>query len=357
MDIRKRLRASNLVSRIYYGLKLDSLPVVFGVGSYRKACETACEKFVSGGSKNVSMRDFKKAYLQCKASPEEYFLLDFAHADKKKRQTYVTDKFMYMTLGGIVGRKKHDEEIEDKWGFYQLAKRFFMRDAVRVQGPSDWETFRNMALSVKHMICKPNDKALGCGIFAANVETEEDAKKLFDELLANGGTWIIEEKIVQDDRMAQWNESSVNTVRVLSFLNADGFFIITPFLRTGRCGSVVDNAGAGGIFANVDYKTGVVESDGIDERGQYYSVHPDSKVKFKGWQIPQWKELLKTVEEIHKTAMPGHPYIGWDFALSKEKGWCVIEANWGQFINQYIDKRGRKEEFLRYVTTKPYKKQ
>ena len=357
MDLRKWLRASNIVSRVYYGLRLDSLQVLLDIGPYRRARRTAIEKFAGGVSNSLLTKDLKKSYLQCKASPEEYFLLNLAQADKKKRKSFVTDKFMYMTLGRIVGRKKHDEEIENKWGFYQLAKDFFKRDAVMVQTSADWEEFRTVALKANHLICKPNDKALGSGIFAADVETEDDAIKLFECLLTKGGTWIIEEKIVQDDRMAQWNESSVNSVRVLSFLNADGFFIITPFLRTGRCGSVVDNAGAGGVFANVDYKTGIVESDGIDEKGQYYTVHPDSKVKFKGWHIPQWDDLMKTVENIHKTVMSGHPYIGWDFALSKEKGWCVIEANWGQFVNQYIDKRGRKEEFLRYVKAKPYKKQ
>lgn len=357
MSIRKWLRSSDLVSRVYYGLQLDSLQVLLGIGSYRRACDAAIEKFAHGRGNCLQIKDLKKAYFQCKASPEEYFLLDLAHADKKKRESFVTDKFMYMTLGRIVGRKKHDEEIKDKWGFYQLAKDFFKRDAVLVQISEDWEAFRTMALKNKHLICKPNDKALGSGIFAADVKDDEDARKLFNNLQTKGSTWIIEEKIVQDDRMALWNESSVNSVRVLSFLNANGFFIITPFLRTGRCGSVVDNAGAGGIFANVDYKTGIVESDGIDERGQYYTEHPDSNVVFKGWQIPQWDKLLKTVEEIHKTVMSGHPYIGWDFALSKEKGWCVIEANWGQFVNQYIDKRGRKEEFLRYVKAKPYKKQ
>lgn len=27
----------------------------------------------------------------------------------------------------------------------------------------------------------------------------------------------------------------------------------------------------------------------------------------------------------------------------------MIECNWGQFINQYADRIGRKKEFLRYV--------
>lgn len=79
--------------------------------------------------------------------------------------------------------------------------------------------------------------------------------------------------------MAALNESSCNTVRYLSFLNKSGFFAITPFLRTGRKGSVVDNAGAGGIFANVDVKTGVVYTNGIDELGNEYECHPDSGIR------------------------------------------------------------------------------
>ena len=279
-----------------------------------------------------------------------------AHSDKKKRQSFVTDKFLNMTMGKLVSRKKHDEEIEDKWGFYLLAKDYFKREAVKVSQGSDIKQFIDFAVRTKRLILKPNDKCIGSGITIADVSSEKDARKVFGELIEKGGAWIIEERLVQDDRMAQWNESSVNTVRVLSFLNAEGFFIITPFFRTGRKGSVVDNAGAGGVFANIDYVKGIIETDGIDEHGKYYSAHPDSGITFKGWHIPEWNTLLKTVEEIHKTVMPEHPYIGWDFALTKDRGWCVIEANWGQFVNQYIDKKGRKEEFLRYVTAKPYRR-
>lgn len=259
-------------------------------------------------------------------------------------------------MGKLVSRKKHDEEIEDKWGFYLLAKDYFKREAVKVSQGSDIKQFIDFAVRTKRLILKPNDKCIGSGITIADVSSEKDARKVFGELIEKGGAWIIEERLVQDDRMAQWNESSVNTVRVLSFLNAEGFFIITPFFRTGRKGSVVDNAGAGGVFANIDYVKGIIETDGIDEHGKYYSAHPDSGITFKGWHIPEWNTLLKTVEEIHKTVMPEHPYIGWDFALTKDRGWCVIEANWGQFVNQYIDKKGRKEEFLRYVTAKPYRR-
>ena len=265
----------------------------------------------------------------------------------------MTDKFIYITLARVVGRKKHDEEIEDKWGFYQLAKPFFKREAIRVQSTADWDVFKSMALRVKHLILKPNTMALGTGIYAADTYTEKDARKEFDHITAKGGTWIVEERIVQDDRMAQWNESSVNTIRYYSVLSHGSFHSLTPVLRIGRRGSVVDNAGQGGIIANINANTGVVESNGFDESCSYYKTHPDSKLVFMNAQIPEWESLVKTVETIHRTVMPHHPYIGWDFALSKDKGWCVIEANWGQFLNQYVDKIGRKDEFLRYINAKP----
>ena len=64
--------------------------------------------------------------------------------------------------------------------------------------------------------------------------------------------------------------------------------------------------------------------------------------------MPQWKELLSTVEEVHRKCMPSHIYIGWDFALT-ENGWVLIEGNWGQLVNQYVDKVGLKKKFMEYM--------
>jgi hypothetical protein len=46
--------------------------------------------------------------------------------------------------------------------------------------------------------------------------------------------------------------------------------------------------------------------------------------------------------------MLNHVYIGWDFTLT-EKGWVLIEGNWGQFVGQYIDKEGIKKQFDNYL--------
>ena len=71
--------------------------------------------------------------------------------------------------------------------------------------------------------------------------------------------------------------------------------------------------------------------------------HPDSGCKYKGWVIPRWNELLTLVEECHRN-FDGHRYVGWDFALTAN-GWVLIEGNWGQFLSEFTEGGGIREQF------------
>lgn len=139
----------------------------------------------------------------------------------------------------------------------------------------------------------------------------------------DNNTFIVEGLIEQDCRLSIFNTSSVNTVRLPTIINRNGFHVIGPFLRTGRAGSIVDNGGGGGIVSAIDEKTGLVISNGFDEKGNHYETHPDSGICFKNFQIPEWDALLTLAKEIHYK-MKGHKYIAWDFAYTS-KGWVLNE--------------------------------
>ena len=62
----------------------------------------------------------------------------------------------------------------------------------------------------------------------------------------------------------------------------------------------------------------------------------------------KWEELIAIAEDIFKQCLSEHTYVGFDFALT-DKGWCLIEGNWGQFVGQYIERRGVKKEFLDFI--------
>jgi len=350
-NIRKVLRATRWFSRLYYGLHVDDLLVEFGKDGFDEQVIKAFEIYLTDEDRNLQAtlkKDMKRCYHQIKANPLEYFLFGLRNLSNDERSEFISEKFMYMTMGRLIPRKKHDLEIEDKMYFYTLAKKYFKRQCVGVNGPEDYSKFEEMVLSAHDVILKPNNSSRGKGIESRIINNKEEAKAAFDWMMVSEDHWIVEERIHQCKDMAAWNESSCNTVRFMSFLNKQGFNFITPCFRTGRKGSVVDNGDCGGVFANVDTKTGRLVTDGMDETGKMYEKHPDSGITYRGWQIPRYDELVKTVESIHREIMPSHPYIGWDMALTDE-GWVLIECNWGQVANQYIDHQGRRKEFLKYV--------
>jgi hypothetical protein len=138
---------------------------------------------------------------------------------------------------------------------------------------------------------------------------------------------IIEEYILQHEDLAKYNYSSVNTIRVMVFLDvelADPVF--GAFLRVGRVGSIVDNGTSGGIMVKVDPVTGEL-GDGCfstqpDDR---FSSHPDTQVAFSGNKLPFWEEIKRiSVETVE--LFPGINYAGLDIAVT-DVGPVVVEMN------------------------------
>lgn len=298
--------------------------------------------------KKVLTNDIVRCWILYKALPYEYFSLDMRNADKEKRASYMTDVETMGACEKYSGLESFVRDISDKYAFYKLMQPYFGRKVFHVDSSTDRNQFVKFATEVNSLFCKINKGSRGAGAFSEEIKNEQDAIDLFKKLTLNTGEdWIVEEKIVQCEEMARWNASCVNTVRLPAILSKSGFHVIDPFLRTGRAGAVVDNAGQGGVFAGIDPETGVITTDGVDELGHGYTKHPDSKLKFKGWQVPRWKELLDAAKKAH-CKIPHQKYIGWDFALT-DNGWVLIEANWGQLVGQYATKVGVREQFMRYI--------
>lgn len=289
--------------------------------------------------------DIFKCRKRYQANPNEYFLFGFRGQNHEYRNSFVTDEVKDDTLLKIIGGDIFFKELKDKYNFYLLTGKYFNRDVMFVN-PTEGVVAEVKQFAQKHpvLFVKENASSRGRGVSSYHVDDEIEAEELYNSLKESGGDWMIEEKIVQVPEMAQWNESSVNTVRLPAILNNGVWTALGPVLRTGRKGSVVDNAGAGGVLAVIDPQTGIITTDGVDENGKYYEKHPDSGVIYKGWQVPRWQELLSLTEEIQRS-IPQHKYVGWDFALT-DKGWTLIEGNWGQFLSQYNDHIGLKWQFF-----------
>ena len=291
--------------------------------------------------------DIVDSYLTYGVIPSEYFLFGFWGQSHEYRSKFLCNKHKDQLMIQAVGYDKYNCELRDKYAFYLRYKEFFKRDVCKVITADDKEGFVEFCRKHPRFIAKPMEGM--CGIGCQIVSVDGNAESLFDDLLGQG-TWIIEELIKQHESMASWNSSSVNTVRLPSFMNSEGFHVLKPFFRSGRLGSVVDNAAQGGMFAVVDENTGILLTEGMNEAGCFCAKHPDSGLKFKGWQVPQWEDLLEVARQAHGM-LPDHPYIGWDFAYT-DKGWVFIEGDWGQFISEFNDHEGIREKFEKLIGAK-----
>ncbi|MBP5482603.1 MAG: hypothetical protein J6Y22_12740 [Paludibacteraceae bacterium] len=315
----------------------EEIEHVFGIFLTEK--EMADEKL-----KEDMRIDMVWCYYRFGAVPREYFLMDFPHSDDKKRATYLTTRHKDNVMTEKVGRGENWDLLEDKNNFYDHFGQFFKRDVIKFNETVTREAFTEFCKKHDSFICKPIAGQCGKGVEILHLaDHDNDPDKAFDYLKSKG-KFIVEELIQQDESTKQFNPSSVNTVRLPAFLNKTGFHIMRPVFRTGRTGSVVDNAGNGGIFSVIDEKTGICRTKGYDEFGGIFERHPDSGAKYEGFQIPDWDKLLKFAEEVHRT-IPFYPYVGWDLAYTVNKEWVLVEGNWGQIVCEYAEREGVKKMF------------
>ena len=234
--------------------------------------------------------------------------------------------------------------LGDKYRAYQRFSDLYQRDvayisAADIASGGVMEKISDFAaLGHKQIVVKPQRMNRGRGV---GVYEDLDAIK---ELLTSSGGGVLEALIVQDEALAAFNTSSVNTLRINTVNYGDGEVeVLWPCLRMGHAGSFVDNAGSGGIFAAIDPLTGDIIG-AADEKRHIFTEHPDSHKALSGYCIPQWKKACEMARQA-ASALPEATFVGWDLALTKD-GWVLVEGNHTPLIIwQIASRQGIREQF------------
>ncbi len=289
----------------------------------------------------------RRAYLEGGFRPDEFFLYGLEHKNKRVRELFLSrkmkDKYLISFYGSIWCEVF--SVLRDKFVFYSYLKDFFRREVTFVKNEEDRLPFLSFCNQHHQIFAKQNRGNCGIGARSFLISDEQQANAIFDELVSSG-EWIIEELIKQDALISSFNSSSINTVRFPSFKRNGVVECVFPCMRFGRSGSIVDNAGQGGVFVSVDQNSGEIISDAFDERGNVFVSHPDSGIPFRGFRVPQWENLLESVKKAHLALPNNQVYVAFDFALS-DQGWCIVEGNWGDWILQQTSlQRGFRNEFV-----------
>lgn len=323
--------------------------IIYKGMSFREFKDAAFADFASvlpaAERQRISL-DMIDAFLRYHVRPDEYFLYHFDKIADARRSDYLPQMAKDMMMSRYYGSKSAEiiGFMRNKSVFYDAMKPFFRRDAISVASMDDLRLFSSFCEKHPVFIAKDDSGGCGVGIRVISVGEHEDMSGLLEEITSSGRK-IIEEIITQDPSIAAFNTSSVNTVRFPSFRHGNQVEQVFPCMRFGRSGNIVDNAGQGGVFVSIDIDSGEIITDAFDEHGHRYEAHPDTGMVFKGFVIPGWHELREIAKAAHLAMPEEQVYVAFDFALS-DKGWVIVEGNWGDWILQQVSlERGMKNEF------------
>lgn len=159
---------------------------------------------------------------------------------------------------------------------------------------------------------------------------------------------LFESLVHQTEQFSTFNKSSVNTVRFMTTLWPDGTArIVATFVKIGREGKCVDNAGDGGnVDACVDVDSGeikyAIQYDGW-RKIKDIERHPENDVQLNGIIIKNWDAIKEEVKK-YQQAFPYCKAAGWDIAIT-DNGPIVLEVNdrW-DVTGQLFIRKGWREE-------------
>lgn len=292
------------------------------VKSYKKRLlADAVNQFAKGATLG-SLEDYKEALEQHWVSYQEYAnQYEFYNKAEAERDEFVSR----LRMAYFYWRYAPNDAkavFHFKTNFLKVFNKYVHRQWRYIPDTS-FEEFKRIVSSYDCII-KPSDGKLGRGI-SKTYKDDKVERELYDECVKRRA--IVEECIRSCDELSAFHPESLNTVRVVTISNKERAEVFGSFLRTGVGNSIVDNAHAGGIFAQINVESGIIESDGINTSGDIFKMHPDTKRVFLGTKIPYWETIVRTCCEAAK--LTNNPITGWDVAINREGEIEFVEGNYG----------------------------
>jgi hypothetical protein len=182
--------------------------------------------------------------------------------------------------------------------------------------------------------------------------------------------FLIQECFKQNDFMAQFNPTSVNTIRIATYrdVKSGEIVVLGCFLRIGGRGSFVDNISSGGSSVPID-NDGKLGNYACDNNRRKHKIYNGINFAEKEFIIPEFEKVKRFVCEVAKR-MPHMSLFANDIAIDKNGNPKLIEVNtiqfsytfyqisgntvWGKYTDDLIDyclhenKKVRPSIFLKY---------
>jgi hypothetical protein len=204
-----------------------------------------------------------------------------------------------------------------------------------------YKTCEELFANEKKLILKPRMGRGGEGVILVTavegkVFLNNKMCEDFNQAVKNIKNYILVPYVNPHPYSAKIFPDSLNTIRLLTCV-LDGKVIL---LRAGHRFGVdpatnVDNVCHGGISTKVNIGTGFLEDPIlIDQKHRKKitaEVHPVTKERILGVEIPRWHEVKNSVIKLHED-IKFIKYVGWDIAITHDD-YRIIEANYASDLD------------------------
>ena len=173
-------------------------------------------------------------------------------------------------------------------------------------------------------VIKPSKNShggVGVRVFNRHI-TKDEAILLIQEYKDD---FLVQEVVRQHDETSVFNKTSINTIRIISLYLNGRVSILRSSLRIGLPGSVVDNAGAGGIMVGLD-EYGRLFDFGITQTFEKIWLTANG-IEFSGRRVTAFPKIRKIVIENHAFLYPTLGMVAWDFAVGADGSPIFLEGN------------------------------
>ena len=191
----------------------------------------------------------------------------FAAINGIKSEFYVPFGVYYYLINPYLNRWPFRRAYEDKNAFHVHLQLGLLDEDVKIRFPymvfnrvngkyyinglhyaTEIEAIQSLVVFGKDVIVKPTFDTWGNGVMKIKSnDINEDTLSMLNKKY--GLNYTVQECVKQHPAMATFNQTSVNTVRVMTYFNSKGEYeCLRTIQRFGGEGAVVDNACAGGGF-------------------------------------------------------------------------------------------------------------
>ncbi len=316
---------------------------------------------VTGRSKASILLDMALCGLRHQAGYYDYTIFGMYDMTEDQRKQVLTRGKNQQYIEAL--NKPEDRHyFENKTEFIE----FFSKESGREYLDLTNATFDDFeAFFQKHgqMIAKPEAGLWGRDVEKVDPGEEGGILALYNRL-KTGGQTLIEEVLEQHVAIDALYSGAVNTVRLVTMTDDNGApHLLYGAMRLGRSGSVIDNFHSGGLIVPIDLKKGTLTGVAATQAGEAFENHPDSGIKFDGYFLPYWKEVL-TLTAKATQKVPSIRLVGWDLAITP-KGPVLVAGtptpghDIYQLVAQNPEKKGMLPVFdaaVPYESVKNFKK-